>query len=400
MKLNFLKVNVIMIVMLSLLGIAFCSLPTLFMISTFISNIFIRFLKFLSLPIIFLSIASTISSMGTVEETKRLGKQVITYTLLTTIIAASLSLFLFLFIQPARQIIPAEGIQNSFNTSGKYLEHLINIIPLNIVQPFYENNVVSVAFMAFLISVSTLFLPEEKRCFLHNVFSSLYETIMNLTKGVLKFLPLAIIAFVCLFIKDLKNGISLNSLGLYLTTLIIANLLQAAVILPVILHIHKISPFKTFKGMLPALFVAFFSKSSCAAMPTAIKCAEGSLSISPTVARFTFPLCTTINMNACASFILITVLFVSNSYGVFFTPFELIGWVFISTIAAIGNAGVPMGCYFLTTVLLSSLNVPLHLMGIILPFYAILDMFESATNLWSDACIATIVNRLDKENIA
>ena len=69
------------------------------------------------------------------------------------------------------------------------------------------------------------------------------------------------------------------------------------------------------KGMFPALSVAFFTKSSAAALPMAIRCAEENVGISRRVASFTLPLCTTINMNACAAFILITVLFVSMSQG-------------------------------------------------------------------------------------
>ena len=71
----------------------------------------------------------------------------------------------------------------------------------------------------------------------------------------------------------------------------------------------------------------------------------------------------------------------------------LLTWVVIATVAAIGNAGVPMGCYFLSASLLSSMNVPIQLLGIILPFYTILDMVETSLNVWSDSCVATLVNK-------
>ena len=64
------------------------------------------------------------------------------------------------------------------------------------------------------------------------------------------------------------------------------------------------------KGMMPALSVAFFTKSSSAALPMAIRCAQDNVKMAPKVANFTLPLCTTINMNGCAAFILITVLYV------------------------------------------------------------------------------------------
>ena len=67
-------------------------------------------------------------------------------------------------------------------------------------------------------------------------------------------------------------------------------------------------------------------------------------------------------------------------------------WILIATVAAVGNAGVPMGCYFLTSALLATMDVPLGLMGVILPFYALIDMLETAINIWSDSCVAAIVD--------
>jgi len=145
--------------------------------------------------------------------------------------------------------------------------------------------------------------------------------------------------------------------------------------------------------MFPALSLAFFTKSSSAALPMAIQCAEHRNGISPKVANFSLPLCTTINMNACAGFILITVLFVSMSNGMVYTLPEMAAWIFIATLAAIGNAGVPMGCYFLSSAFLAAMNVPLNILGVILPFYAMIDMLESAINVWSDSCVTAIVDK-------
>ena len=76
----------------------------------------------------------------------------------------------------------------------------------------------------------------------------------------------------------------------------------------------------------------------------------------------------------------------------------MIVWIFLSTIAAIGNAGVPMGCYFLASAFLASMNVPLHILGVILPFYTLIDMLETAINVWSDSCVAAVVQKdLDRE---
>ena len=369
--------------------------PFLFSVADTVSQLFINLLKLVSLPIIFLSIVSTASGMDNIDQIKRLGQKVVKYTLLTTLIAATIGLILFITIDPVRDrviLVPIqEGVAQA--SSSSYLSFFIQIVPSNIIQPFHENNVIGVLFLAMLFSFAIISLPSEHRTVLNSFFSSVYAAIIAITRWVVAIMPIAIWAFITLFMRDLGQGLDVKSLALYLTCVIAANIIQATIVLPAILKFKKLSPWKTFKGMAPALSTAFFTKSSAAALPMAIRCAEENIGVSRRVASFTLPLCTTINMNACAAFILITVLFVSMSQGLTYTYPEMALWIILSTIAAIGNAGVPMGCYFLASAFLAAMNVPLHLMGIILPFYSLIDMLESAINVWSDSCVAAVVQQ-------
>jgi Na+/H+-dicarboxylate symporter len=368
--------------------------PFLFSIAEIVSQVFINLLKLVSLPIIFLSIISTASGMENMQEIKLLGRKVIKYTLITTLLAATIALILFVTINPVKgQIISPMSTAIIETGQPSYLSFFIQIIPSNIVQPFNENNVIGVLFLAMMLSFAIISLPSQHRTVLHSFFSSIYAAIITITRWIVVVMPIAIWAFITLFMRDLNKGLDVKSLALYLTCVIAANIIQAFIVLPGLLQFKNISPLKMAKGMFPALSVAFFTKSSAAALPMAIRCAEENVGISRKVASFTLPLCTTINMNACAAFILITVLFVSMSQGVTYTAAEMIIWIFLSTIAAIGNAGVPMGCYFLASAFLAAMNVPLNILGIILPFYTLIDMLESAINVWSDSCVAAVVNK-------
>lgn len=359
------------------------------------SELFLRLLKLISLPIIFLSITSTISGMKDFKEMRRLGRKVLTYTIGTTVVAAAIALVLFLLINPVKTALHTDQLAlTEITKQSSYLSFLINIIPSNLVEAFAENNVIGVALISIMLSVAILFLPKGQKEFLHTLFSSLFGALLKITGCIITLMPLAIWAFVHLLVKDLRaNFEHLSSLMLYLACVVGANLIQGLVILPLMLKWKKISPLKSLKGMAPALTVAFFSKSSNATLPIAMRCAEKNLGVSPKISSFTLPLCSVINMNGCAAFILITSLFVATINGFTFGAFELVGWIFIATLAAIGNAGVPMGCFFLTSALLIGMNVPLYLMGLILPFYTIIDMIETTLNIWSDGCITTAVDK-------
>ena len=81
--------------------------------------------------------------------------------------------------------------------------------------------------------------------------------------------------------------------------------------------------------------------------------------------------------------------------------FSIALWILISVISAIGNAGVPMGCYFLTLSLMAGAGVPVGIMGIILPVYALIDMVETGVNVWSDSCVNAMVDKqLKPEDVA
>jgi len=363
-----------------------------------ISQIFINLLKLVSLPIIFLSIVSTAAGMENLHQIKLLGKKVLKYTLLTTLFAATLALVLFVGINPVgEQTHEILSTSTTETAHPSYLTFFLQIVPSNLIQPFSENNVIGVLFLALLFSCAVVSLPVQSRTVLHSFFSSLYSAIIAITRWIVTIMPIAIWAFIVLFMRDFQKGLDVKSLALYLTCVVAANLIQALVILPLLLKSKGIPPIQTFKAMFPALSVAFFTKSSAAALPMAMRCAEENAKVSRKVASFSLPLCTTINMNACAAFILITVLFVSISEGVTYTPVEMVLWILLSTIAAIGNAGVPMGCYFLASAFLANMNIPLNLLGVILPFYTLIDMLESSINVWSDSCVTVIVDKEVKD---
>lgn len=364
-----------------------------FTVADTVSQLFINLLKLVSLPIIFLSIVSTASGMESIQQIKFLGQKVVKYTLLTTVIAATVALMLFITIDPVQgNIVAAEHVESA-GAQPSYLKFFIQIVPSNIIQPFSENNVVGVLFLAMLLSFAIISLPVQHRTVLHSFFSGIYAAIIAITKWVVGLMPIAIWAFVTLFMRDLHNGLEVKNLALYLCCVVAANVIQAAIVLPTLLKLKGISPLQLCKAMFPALSLAFFTKSSAAALPLAMRCAEEKAGISKRVASFTLPLCTTINMNACAAFILITVLFVSMSNGVTYSLAEMGVWIILATIAAVGNAGVPMGCYFLASAFLAAMNIPLNIMGVILPFYTLIDMLESSINVWSDSCVAAVVHQ-------
>ncbi|WCR53656.1 MAG: Proton/glutamate-aspartate symporter [Wolbachia endosymbiont of Ctenocephalides orientis wCori] len=371
----------------------YLSSEVIFEVAKLLSDVFISLLKLISLPLVFLSIVSTISGLKDSIEIKALVKKTLFYTLLTTITAAFVALSFYLLIDPVRKNFINNTIESVNGSSHNYFSYLKSLIPSNFVQVFLENNIIGSILIAFLMGGAIISLAKEKQDILHQVFSALFDTLLKIAQTLLRFIPLAVWSFITCFLYELKGGNELYSLLWYFVCIMSANFVQAFLILPLIMWYKGISPIQTLKGVTPALTLAFFSKSSSATLPTTIDCVQNKLNVPKKISSFVLPICTTINMNACAAFILITVMFVAKMNGYAFSLSEMFIWIFLATGAAIGNAGVPMGCYFMATSYLVSMDIPLHIMGLILPIYTIIDMFETAINVWSDVCVTRIIDK-------
>lgn len=366
-------------------------------IGDFTSSVFIRLFKFISIPIIAVSIIATLAQLGQNKESGRIFGRTITYTLSTTVIAGSIAALLYWFMQPAnvQMALPTETPEVMKNFSGSsYLQYVQSIIPDNFLAPFLSANVLSVLLVSAAIGLAIAKIPNRRpREVVVAFFQGAQQILFVLVGWLIRVLPIGIFGFISVLCKELQAGIDITGLGQYFGIIMVANFLQMFVVLPLFLKMKGISPFAAMRAMLPAITVAFFSKSSAGTLPVTMQCAEQNLKVHPKVARFTIPICTTINMNACAAFILTTVVYLMQNAGADITPLTLLTWILIATIAAVGNAGVPMGCFFLSASLLASMEVPILLLGVILPFYAVLDMFETALNVWSDSCVAKAVDR-------
>lgn len=359
----------------------------------FISDIFIRIFKCISLPIIALSIIVTLSNYRSDGAMKTVWRRTMCYTLGTTLIAAGISCLLYILIHPSMvqvAAIPAATLPTE-NTS--YLQYVVNLIPKTILSPFIEQQVISVLFLGIVVGIAIRFIPDtDARKTITQFFRGAHGLFMVITHWVIAIIPFGLFGFITTTVIQLRSGTAIKGIGEYLLIIILANLVQGFIILPLWLRSQGIKPFAAMKGMLPALSLAFFSKSSVGSLPVTMDTVEKNLNVKPEISRFVLPLCTSINMNGCAAFIFATVIYLMQNHGIEVTLATMGLWVVVATVAAIGNAGVPMGCFFLSASLLASMNVPITLMGIILPFYSLIDMLETALNVWSDSCVAKVVD--------
>lgn len=372
-------------------------IPSLNGLFDFIATVFTRLFQFIAVPTIALAVITTLAELGGKKETGKIFVHAVTYTLLTTFAAALVGLVLYNVIAPGN--LPADVVgAGTADVPQKlekltYYEHFLSVIPNNVLQPFLAGNVLSVLLIAAFAGLALAFMPgSENRDVLLKGIKGLQELLFTMIRGILYVLPIGILAFAAQLSAQIEAGVIVGSLGKYVAVVLGGNVIQFFIVLPLFLLVRGLNPLHVFRQMSPAVAVALFTKSSAGTLPVTLASAENNLKVNTKVSRFVLPICTTINMNGCAAFILTTSLFVMQNAGIELTMGTMITWLFVAVLAAVGNAGVPMGCYFLTLSLMSSLGVPLGIMGIILPIFTIIDMVETAENVWSDSCVCAMTD--------
>ena len=361
----------------------------------FVATVYTRLFQLLAVPTIVLAVITTFATFGSKGSGKIFGRTLI-YTLLTTFTAAAIGALLYVTIAPGN--LPVESLAQGETAAIEapqqtYYDHILSVIPNNIVKPFLEGNVLSLLLLAFAVGIGLSKLPEsENKSVVVKGLLGLQDLLFLLIRGLIWTLPLGIVAFSAQLAAQVSAGVVADSIGKYVLVVLGGNVIQFFVVLPLFLLARGLNPIHVLGRMMPAVLMALFTKSSAATLPVTMESAEQRLGVRKEIARFVLPICTTINMNGCAAFILVTSLFVMQNGSTPLTLGTILLWILISVVSAIGNAGVPMGCFFLTLSLMSGIGAPVAILGIILPIYTIIDMVETAENVWSDSCVCAMTN--------
>ena len=370
----------------------------------FVASAYTRLFQFVAIPTVALAILTAMASLGTTGNGGRIFRKTFGYTLLTSFLAALLGMVLYIIVKPgnvAKEVIEkGADVKMVTDLSAKadtVYGHILNALPNNLVNPFSNGNVLPVVLIAASIGLAIAYLMKrgnENVATLYKAVQGLQEVFFSLIKALIWALPVGIVAFAAQLACQVSDDFGIDSIGKYVFVVLAGNLIQFFIVLPLFCFCRGVNGYRVMKQMTPALMMALFTKSSAATLPVTVSTAESNMKARPEVARFILPLCCTINMNGCAAFILVTSLFVMQNGGLALTIPTMLLWCVIAVFCAIGNAGVPMGCYFLTLSLMAGIgDMPLGILGVILPIYTIIDMIETAENVWSDCCICSVVNK-------
>ena len=356
-----------------------------------IGKIFISLITMLVVPIVFISIALGTAGLGDPKKLGRIGLKTISYFLITTSVAIIIGLSLAYLLEPGNAgTFETEGLEYSAEKAPPISETLLNIIPTNPIQAFAEANMLQIIVFAIFIGFALTILGSKVER-VKELFEQGNEIMMYLVNLVMKFAPYGTFALLASAIG--QQGLdAIKAMSLYMIVVLLALVVHAILTYgSSILIIAKRNPIDFFKGFAPAMGVAFSTSSSNATLPVSMNIAQKNLGVPKSISSFVQPLGATINMDGTAIMQGVATIFIAQVYDVDLTLTSLLIVVLTAVLASIGTAGVPGVGLIMLAMVLTSVNLPVEGIALIIGIDRLLDMARTAVNITGDAACAVIV---------
>jgi len=378
-----------------------------YFVSSYIKPIgsgFIKLISMVVIPLVFASLLVGTSSFNDIRKLGRIGAKTMLYFLCTTIIALCIGLFLANTLRPGIglseqaqtklfQISPEETTSPIDNAYEKptIIEILLNIIPTNPIKAFDEGRMLQIIFLALMTGICLNLIPSERSRPVISFFEGVNEVVIKMVHIIMKLAPYGVFALISAVVANFGLDV-LFVLIKYSLVVVVGLVLHVVIVYSLSIKIFSKQKVVTFfRGIRPAMLIAFSSASSSATLPVTMECTEENLGVPGQITSFALPLGATINMNGTALYQGVSTVFIAQVYGMSLTSMEQLTIVLTAVLASIGTAGTPAAGVITLAIVLKSIGVPLEGIALIMGVERILDMCRSVVNVTGDACCAVVV---------
>jgi Na+/H+-dicarboxylate symporter len=379
-----------------------------------VGDLFLQSLKFIAVPIVLFSLIGAVAGVGDVRKIGRVGVKTMLCFLFTLVVAVTIAVVLGKVVGPgtfvteaARAELVASRAADAAAAAARALEqmskggmeyffsYLLGIVPSNPFGAIANATMLQVVASAFLFGVGLTMIPREKSEPVIRFCEGVAEAVMALVRIIMRLAPLAVFCLTSQFVAGVGVGALASVLvfclcvvgGLGIVLLVEYPLLMLAVTPAG----NKVGYVRFFRGMAPAMTLAFSSSSSSATLPVTIQCSRDRLGVPEDIVNFVCPLGTTLNMDGTALYQVISVLFLAQLYGVDLTLGQHVTVGIMAAVVAVGTPGLPSASVIMMAIVLDSVSVPKEGIAIILAVDRVLDMCRTIVNVSGDAVACVVV---------
>lgn len=366
----------------------------------FLGDLFVRLIKMLVAPIVFVTITAGVTSLGDPRKLGSLGGRTVGLFLCTTVIAVSIGMAVAALIHPGAGAHIAGAVPKALGATKTVSEQLIGIVPLNIVEALAKGDMLAIIFVALLLGIGTVKAGEAGRGFAA-LFQSASNVMLSVVTLVMEATPFGVFALIANSVAANGTAVFAN-VGWLALCVVIGSALQMLLAHGVLIGVVARLPVLPFyRGIVDALMVAFSTASSSATLPVAMRVAGDNLGIGKPVFMTVLPLGTAIGKDGTAMYVGLLSLFSLQALGIELAPASYLIVLLTATLAAFGTAPVPSASLFMLAAVLAAVGVGVEqtalVVGFVLPFDRLLDMTRTVASASANLAVTSTVARMEGE---
>ena len=372
-------------------------LPEFSIATKVVGDVYLKLIKMMIVPIIFVAVAGGICNIESTEDLKRIGFKTVGLYVVMFVFSCIVSLIVAYAIRPGKDVVFANPpVFEQEITNPSISDFFINIFPDNPIMAMAEGKILPVIIFTILFS-SAIVMSGEKGKPVLDFINSLSTIFFKLLEFVMELSPIGVMSLMAFSVSKYGLGI-FSALGKYIITCYIACILTYifAMCLPLFLY-TKMGIVKLTKSMYKVWLVTLSTTSSAATLPTSLKVSMEDYKAPEGITKFTLPLGCTINMCGGACSFSCLAVFVSDFYGINLSFKEIVTLIFVATLINMAAPGIPGGGIILGASFLSILGLPFDLMGPIAAFYRLLDMAFTSLNVTGDLVANLMIAKSEKQ---
>lgn len=361
-----------------------------------LAAIFLRMVKMIIAPLLFATLVVGIAGHGDPKSLGRIGVKTIIYFELVTTIA------LFLGLGIANALNPGAGVNisnanmsqldsitqmSSSTAHSSFADFFVNLVPTSIFQSMSEGNLLQIVIFSIFFAIAICAIGKKAKPVM-DILQSTAAIMFKFTEYVMYFAPLGIFGAIASTIG--ANGIIiLKNYAKIILSLYFALALFVGIVIFAACKIVHISLRNFIRAIAEPAFLAFTTASSEAALPKAMTIMED-FGVPKSIVGFVMPTGYTFNLDGSALYLAMAVIFSTQLVGINLSVEQQLVIMFALMLTSKGMAGMPRVALVVLAGTLSSFNIPIIGVALLLGIDQILDMGRTTVNLIGN-CVATVV---------
>ena len=371
---------------------------------------YVKLLQMIIMPLIMVSIISAILKLKDASSLGKISALTIGTLLITTTIAAALGILMAKLFgltavgltSSAAEVARGVQLQGSLETAKALSlpKLLVSFVPTN---PFLDmtgarkTSTIAVVVFSIFIGISATGIAAKKPeifASFENFMKVAHSIVMRMVTLVLRLTPYGVFALMFQVVASSSYTDILK-----LINFVVAS--YSALILMFLVHLAIIAgvglnPLRFVKKVFPVLAFAFTSRTSAGSIPMSVQTQTQRLGTPEGIANFAASFGSTIGQNGCAGiYPAMLAVMIAPTVGVDpFTISFLLPLLAIITIGSVGVAGVGGGATFAALIVLSAMDLPVALAGLLISVEPLIDMGRTALNVSGSITAGTVTSRV------